>query len=96
MRATSGGLLLLKLVAGRLTSCVNGPGWTPYAYDIGRNSSGDGPGARIETAAAPKCILRVPLVILKSARAGSTKLVRDLGAVTGCPTRHEMAQASGL
>jgi len=31
MRATLGGLLLLKLVAGRLTSCVNGPGWTPWA-----------------------------------------------------------------
>ena len=31
MRATLGGLLLLKLVASRLTSCVNGPGWTPWA-----------------------------------------------------------------
>ena len=30
------------------------------------------------TAAAPKCILRVPLVILKGARAGSKKLARDL------------------
>ena len=31
MRATLGGLLLLKLVAGRLRSCVNGPAWTPWA-----------------------------------------------------------------
>ena len=31
MRATLGALLLLKLVASRLTSCVNGPGWTPWA-----------------------------------------------------------------
>jgi hypothetical protein len=31
MRATLGGLVLLKLVASRLTSCVNGPGWTPWA-----------------------------------------------------------------
>ncbi len=31
MRGTLGALLLLKLVASRLTSCVNGPGWTPWA-----------------------------------------------------------------
>ena len=34
MRATLGGLVLLKLVASRLTSCVNGPGCsqTPCPY----------------------------------------------------------------
>ena len=52
MRATLGGLLLLKLVAGRLTSCVNGPGWTPWA-DKEVAHKGDGPGLK-ETSHATK------------------------------------------